>query len=155
MVKDEVEYHSKFYEIILYNRLRCLYFTNQYELLLNDFSNEYYKIIKFTNINKLKIFQIVARVFYVKGDISFALKIYLIVFRKAYISSLTELCIKTLYKIVQIEIYLGFYKEALSTLEGMLIYQDLISLKRKSYIYHRMALCEYHINNLDNAEKIF
>lgn len=153
MVKDEVEYHSKFYEIILYNRLRCLYFTNQYELLLNDFSNEYYKIIKFTNINKLKIFQIVARVFYVKGDISFALKIYLIVFRKAYISSLTKLCIKTLYKIVQIEIYLGFYKEALSTLEGMLIYQDLISLKRKSYIYHRMALCEYHINNLDNAEK--
>lgn len=153
LIKNQVERNSLFFEEILYNELRCLYFMNDYNRILDIFNNNYQYIRSFSIKNYIQIHLIIARIFFVKGDLKTALKLYLYNFRKACANFEIELSLKALHKIIQIEIEYKLYNDAFDSLERILEYDSIISIKRKSYIYHRMAVCQYNLNDLDLAER--
>lgn len=154
LIKNKIEKSTLYFEEVFYNELRCLYFTNNYDDMLSKFIENYHYISSFSSKYLIQVQIIIARIFFVKGDFNLALKIFLNTFKTAHTNFEIELALKTLHKILQIEIELKLYKEAYYTFDKLLNYDSILSIKRKSYIYHRMAVCQYKLHNLELAEEL-
>lgn len=140
-------------EMVLYIQLRCLYFTNKYDDILETYKKNYERIEAFQDRELyIQILLIIGRVFYIRGSSKGALIFYLLSYQQAFESHMRTLEVKAIHRIAMIERRLGMAKVARKTFEALAKLDSLITPKRRSYIYFRIAKCFLNEDNLEQAK---
>lgn len=141
-------------ETIFYIQLRCLYFTNQYDKILELYKDNYSTVEDYTDRELyIQILLIIGRVFYIRGSSKGALIYYLLAYQHARMLNKRELEVKAIHRIAMIERRWGLAADSRKTFQELLKLDALITPKRRSYILFRIAKCYYNEGNLEEAEE--
>lgn len=152
LIQSENSLCNKQWENIYYIYLRCLYFTNQYDLLLNSvFDHIDYIMNEATTEIKIQIFLVAGRVYYVRGDLETSLILYLLSYQEAVPIKNLSLVMKSIHRISMIECSSGFITESKKTFDTLSNLDNIITPKRKSYAYYRIAKCCYLLDELNDG----
>lgn len=152
MLEKDIDFCSSQWENVYYVQLRCFYFRNLYDELLLSISNNRKYI--FEQINKdlrIQILLLIGRVYYIRGDLETSLMIYLLSYQFAASNNNTSLAVKAIHRIAMIECCKGLYSESKNTFLKLTELETLITPKRKSYAYYRIAKCCFALNELDES----
>lgn len=140
-------------EILLYVHMRCLYFLNQYDEIIEMYNKQAKKIESFQNRDiSVQILLIVGRVYYIRGALSAALAFYLLAYQNANSAQEHVLEIKAIHRIAMIERHLGHSESSRKTFQEIEKLDRFITSKRRSYIYFRIAKCYLNEDNLVQAK---
>lgn len=153
ILKDSVNTQED-WEKLFYSKLRCYYFTNMYDELLET-ADFYITKIKDSSSERtvIQTLLIIGRIYYIRGLFRQALYFYLLAYEQANQINERRLIVKIIHRIAMVEMKIGYVKEAYFTFQFLLSLDSLITLKRKSYIYYRIAECEYKLNDCSMAIK--
>lgn len=142
-------------EMLLYLRMRSLYFTNKYDDLLYLFEEEADNIISFSSQETTaQILSIVGRVYYIRGLLKGALACYLLSYQYAFNAGEKALEVKQIHRIAMVECSCGLISESRFAFEKLEKMPNYITPKRRSYIYYRIAKCLLLEGKLEEA-KVF
>lgn len=153
LIEDLVSYEDYEYENLLYIKLRCMYFNDQYDEILYWCDTNFLFLETYSLEIQIQIFLLVGRVYYIRGDLENALIVYLICFEKARSLHNTVLMIKSIHRIAMIECSLGFVNESLITFKALLERDKEITGRRKSFLLYRIAKCYYLLNDYNSAKQ--
>lgn len=152
LIENDVDFFSPSWEKIYYIKLRCCYFRNEYdELLISFYKNRNYIFIKMDKELKIQILLLIGRVYYIRGDLETALMIYLLGYQYAIMSNKITLIVKAIHRIAMIEFCKGLFSESQTTFLYLTKLETIITPKRKSYAYYRIAKCYYSMNQLEES----
>lgn len=151
ILENSVEQYNTEWETLFYLKLRCYYFSNEYDMLLKLVFSNIEQLPKISFRTYAQTFLLVGRIYYIRGLFSEALYFYLIAYECALSNHDNILMIKVIHRIAMIEQKLGFVTECKETFEYILSLNELISPKRKSYILYRIAECNYTQGNYQEA----
>lgn len=152
IIEKDIEFCSLQWEKIYYVQLRCFYFRNLYEELLSSFSdNRKYFLEQMEDDLRIQILLLIGRVYYIRGDLETSLMIYLLSYQFADSVNNTFLAVKAIHRIAMIESCKGLYLESKSTFLKLTELETLITPKRKSFAYYRIAKCCFALNELDES----
>ena len=141
-------------EMIFYIHLRCLYFTNQYESILKLYKEKFSNVENFSDRELyIQVLLIIGRVFYIRGSSKGALIFYLLAYQNAQKIHKNTLEVKAIHRIAMIERRLGLAKESRRTFQELLKLEALITPKRRSYIFFRIAKCFLNEGDLEEAKE--
>lgn len=141
-------------ETIFYVQLRCLYFTNKYDDILKLYEDNFFTIENYTDKEiYINILLIVGRVYYIRGSSKGALIYYLLAYQHAHKLQKKPLELKAIHRIAMIECRLGLVVDSRKTFQELLKLGALLTPKRRSYIYFRIAKCFYKEDNLEKAKE--
>lgn len=147
-------YDSLEQETIFYVQLRCLYFTNKYDDILKLYKCNYSTVENFINKDiYIQVLLIIGRVFYIRGSSNGALIYYLLAYYNAQKLHNSTLEVKAIHRIAMIERRLGLVIDSRKTFQELLKLETLITPKRRSYIYYRIAKCFYNEGDLKKAKE--
>lgn len=152
MIKNETQLCTTEWENIFYIYLRCLYFTNQYDNLLKTVSiyNKY--ILNDASMEiRIQIYLVIGRVYYIRGDLETALTLYLLSYYNSIKVNNLSLIMKSIHRIAMIECSYGYISESKNTFYTLSKLEKIITPKRKSYAFYRIAKCCYLLNELDDG----
>lgn len=153
ILKDSVNTQED-WEKLFYSKLRCDYFTNMYDELLETADFYHIKVKELSSKRTvIQTLLIIGRIYYIRGLFKQALYFYLLAYEQAFIINDKILIVKIIHRIAMVEMKLGYVREAYFTFRVLLSLDSLITLKRKSYIYYRIAECEYKFNEYCKAIK--
>ena len=142
------------HEMIFYIQLRCLYFTNQYDDILKLYKDNYSTVEDFADRELyIQILLTIGRVFYIRGSSKGALIYYLLAYQHAQKLHKRALEVKAIHRIAMIERRLGLVTDSRKSFQELLKLDALITPKRRSYIYYRIAKCFLNEGNLEEAKK--
>ena len=154
LLDDKSLFNPLAQETIFYIQLRCLYFTNKYDDILKLYNDNYLIVENFTDRDiYIQILLIVGRVFYIRGSSNGAIIYYLLAYQKAHKLHKKSLEVKAIHRIAMIERRLGLVADSRKTFQELLKLDALITPKRRSYIYYRIAKCFYNEGNLEEAKE--
>ena len=140
-------------EILLYVHMRCLYFLNQYDEIIELYDKQAQKIESFQSRDiSIQILLAVGRVYYIRGALSAALVFYLLAYQNANDTHDHVLEIKAIHRIAMLERHLGHPKASRKTFQEIEKLDCFITPKRRSYIYFRIAKCYLNEGNLGQAK---
>ncbi len=152
MIQSETKLCTKKWEKIYYIYLRCLYFTNQYDILLKSVSdNRDYISENTTTEIRIQIFLVTGRVYYIRGDLETALILYLLSYQNALRVNNLSLVMKSIHRIAMVECCCNYISESKNTFYTLSKLDNIITPKRKSYAYYRIAKCCYLLDELDDG----
>jgi len=150
MIQTETKLCTVQWEKIYYIHLRCLYFTNQYDKLLKSVSDHIDYILNKTSMEiRIQIYLVTGRVYYIRGDLETALILYLLSYRNALRINNLSLVMKSIHRIAMVECCYGYISESKNTFYTLSKLDNIITPKRKSYAYYRIAKCCYLLDELD------
>lgn len=140
-------------ETIFYIQLRCLYFTNKYDDILELYNDNYLIVENYTDRDiYIQILLIIGRVFYIRGSSNGAIIYYLLAYQQAHKLHKKSSEVKAIHRIAMVERRLGLVFDSRKTFQELLKLDALITPKRRSYIYYRIAKCFYNEGNLKEAK---
>lgn len=140
-------------EVLLYIHIRCLYFLNQYDEIIEIYNKRVQEIESFQNRNiSVQILLTVGRAYYIRGALSGALAYYLLAYQNANDAQEHVLEIKAIHRIAMIERHLGQLEASRKTFQELARLDSFITSKRRSYIYYRIAKCYFDEGNLIQAK---
>lgn len=149
--KSLLDTHS--HETFLYIQLRCLYFTNKYDEILEVYKQNYQDIESFCDRELYtQILLVIGRVFYIRGSSKGALIYYLLAYQTACEFHYQALEVKTIHRIAMIERRMGMAAESRDTFEALSHLKALTTPKRLSYIFYRIAKCYLNEGDLEQAK---
>ncbi len=150
VIGDYKEDISTFIEL-LYLKMRCCYFLNRYNKIVELYVNNVSDIWGIEN-NQLKtqIMLLIGRVFYIWNNLDISLHFYLLSFQLTEKKDKT-LRVKIIYRIAMIESAKGLYIESLNTFIELLKQKRYSTSKRRSYLYNKIARGYYLINSYEEA----
>lgn len=152
MIQSETKLCTKKWEKIYYIYLRCLYFTNQYDILLKSVSDNRDYISENTSTEiRIQIFLVTGRVYYIRGDLETALILYLLSYQSALRVNNLSLVMKSIHRIAMVECCCNYISESKNTFYTLSKLDNIITPKRKSYAYYRIAKCCYLLDELDDG----
>lgn len=152
MIQSETKLCTKKWEKIYYIYLRCLYFTNQYDILLKSVSDNRDYISENTSTEiRIQIFLVTGRVYYIRGDLETALILYLLSYQNALGVNNLSLVMKSIHRIAMVECCCNYISESKNTFYTLSKLDNIITPKRKSYAYYRIAKCCYLLDELDDG----
>lgn len=152
IIEKDIELCSPQWEKIYYIQLRCLYFKNSYDELLYSISqNKSYIFEQMEESLRIQILLLVGRVYYIRGDLETSLMVYLLSYQFAIAINNTSLAVKAIHRIAMIEYCQGLYSESKNTFLRLTELDALITPKRKSYSYYRIAKCCFSLEELDKS----
>lgn len=152
MIEKDIDFCSPQWEKVYYVQLRCFYFRNLYdELLLSISNNRKYIFEQMNEDLRIQILLLIGRVFYIRGDLETSLIIYLLSYQLAVSNNNTALVVKAIHRIAMIECCKGLYLESKSTFLKLAEMETLITFKRKSFAYYRIAKCCFALNELNES----
>lgn len=152
MIEKNIEFCSSQWEKIYYVQLRCFYFKNLYNKLLQSVSDYREYIFAQMEANlRIQILLLIGRVYYIRGDLETSLMIYLLSYQFAISDNKTSLAVKAIHRIAMIEWCNGLYSESKNTFLKLTELETLITPKRKSFAYYRIAKCCYSLGELDES----
>lgn len=152
MIEKDIEFCSSQWEKIYYIQLRCFYFSNLYDKLLCSVSeNRNYIFEQMDEELRIQILLLIGRVYYIRGDLETSLMIYLLSYQFAISGNKTALAVKAIHRIAMIECCKGLYFESKNTFLKLTELDVLITPKRKSYAYYRIAKCCFALEELDES----
>lgn len=141
-------------ETFFYIQLRCLYFTNQYDKILELYKDNYLTVEDYIDRELyIQILLIIGRVFYIRGSSKGALIYYLLAYQHARALHKRALEAKAIHRIAMIERRWGLAEDSRKTFQELLKLDSLITPKRRSYILFRIAKCYYNEGDLEAAEE--
>lgn len=141
-------------EMIFYIHLRCLYFTNKYDDILKLYKENYSTVENFTDRELyIQILLSVGRVFYIRGSSKGALIFYLLAYQNAQKLHKRSLEVKAIHRIAMIERRLGLVTDSRKAFQELLKLDKLITPKRRSYIFYRIAKCFFNEGDLEQAKE--
>ena len=128
-----------------YLELRCLYFTNSYDKLLDLIllNSDLFGLCSASI--KIQISLLIGRVFYIRGQFEQALYFYILSYKQSLKNNDKVLLVKTIHRITMVEMKMGYVKDALASFQKLQCMDSLLTIKRKSYILYRIADCEYQL----------
>lgn len=140
-------------ERLLYAYIRCLYFENKYDDILSliNTHKDFVLSMKSKEI-QIHIILIVGRVLHIRNLWEAALGLYLLCFQLACSINNKKILAKIIHRIAIIESELGLNETSKETF-NQLIKSGLLTAKRTSYAYYRIAKCEYRLGNYEQAKK--
>jgi len=138
---------------LLYLELRCLYFKNEYDKLLTLVHLNIEKIFAFPDEIIQQILLITGRIYFIRGLPKEAAYFYLFAYSRALGAHNVKMIAKIVHRVAMVELSLGYVSQSLKTFQLLLSMDELITTKRKSYIYYRLAECHYKMGAYDNAQK--
>lgn len=152
IIEKDIEFCSPQWGNIYYIQLRCLYFRNLYdELLYSVFENRNYIFEQMEEDLRIQILLLIGRVYYIRGDLKTSLMIYLLSYQFAISGNKTGLAVKAIHRIAMIEYCKGLYSESKNTFLKLTELDTLITPKRKSFAYYRIAKCCFALGELDES----
>lgn len=141
-------------EMIFYIQLRCMYFTNQYDCILKLYNDNYSTVEAFNDRELyIQILLTIGRVFYIRGSSKGALIYYLLAYHHAQETHKGSLEIKAIHRIAMIERRIGLVTDSRATFQELSKLDPLITPKRRSYIFFRIAKCYFNEGNLEEAKE--
>ena len=150
LIENDIEFCSPNWEKIYYIKLRCYYFTNKYDELLDSFlKNKNYIFNQIEETLKIQILLLIGRVYYIRSDLETALKIYLLSYQYAISENKMTLVVKAIHRIAMIEFCKGLLPESQNTFLKLTELQSMVTPKRKSFAYYRIAKCCFEMNKID------
>ena len=142
-------------EALLYIQMRALYFTNKYDELLALFQKQENNIDEFLSQEiATQILTIVGRVYYIRGLLEGALACYLLSYQYAFKNNEKKLEAKIIHRIAMVECCYGHISESRLAFESLEKTQNIITPKRRSYIYYRIAKCLLLENKSEEAKGV-
>ncbi len=152
MIEKDIDLCSSQWEKIYYVQLRCLYFKNLCdELLLSISNNKNYIFEQMNEELRIQILLLTGRVYYIRGDLETSLIIYLLSYQSAISNNNIALAVKAIHRIAMIECCKGLYLESKNTFLKLAELETLITSKRKSFAYYRIAKCCFALDELDES----
>lgn len=152
MIEKDIDFCSSQWEKIYYVQLRCFYFRNLYDELLHSVSeNRKYIFEQMEEEFKIQTLLLIGRVYYIRGDLETSLMIYLLSYQYSIFYNKTSLAIKAIHRIAMIECCKGLYSESKNAFLKLTELDALITPKRKSFAYYRIAKCCYALDELDES----
>lgn len=152
MIEKDIDFCSSQWEKVYYVQLRCFYFKNLYdELLLSISNNKKYIFEQMKEELRIQILLLTGRVYYIRGDLETSLIIYLLSYQSAISNNNIALAVKAIHRIAMIECCKGLYLESKNTFLKLAELETLITSKRKSFAYYRIAKCCFALNELDES----
>lgn len=152
LIEKDINFCSAEWEKIYYIKLRCYYFRNKYDDLLDSFSQN--KKYIFNQMGKelcIQILLLIGRIYYIRGNLEIALIIYLLCYQEAISANKLSLVVKSIHRIAMIEYCKGFFTESKDTFSKLTELDKEITAKRKSYAYYRIAKCCFALDQLDES----
>lgn len=153
LLKNHMIEKNEEWEQVFYIEIRCYYFKNKYDKITALVSKHTERLKQSSNSILTQIFLLVGRVYYIRGQTKEALFFYLLSYDYALKSQEKILILKIIHRIAMIELKKGYILEAQETFRNLLLQDRLLTAKRKSYIYYRLAECEYKLGDYENASK--
>lgn len=152
IIEKDIDFCSLPWESIYYVQLRCFYFCDLYDkLLLSFYDNRKYIFEQMKEELRIQILLLIGRVYYIRGDLETSLTIYLLSYQFAISNNNTSLAVKTIHRIAMIECCKGLYPESKNTFLKIAELETLITPKRKSFAYYRIAKCCFALDELDES----
>ena len=152
IIEKEVKFCSSHWEEIYYIQLRCFYFKNSYDkLLCSVFNNWIYIFTKMQANLRIQVLLLMGRVYYIRGDLQTSLMIYLLSYQFAVFNNNTSLALKAIHRIAMIEYCKGLYSESKNTFLKLTELDELITPKRKSFAYYRIAKCCFALDEFNES----
>lgn len=152
MIESDIDLCSDHWEDIYYIKLRCLYFTNRYDELLCSFStNRNYILEQMKEKLRIQILLLVGRVYYIRGDLETSLMLYLLGYQFAIFNDKHSLAVKAIHRIAMIESCKRLYMDSKNTFLELTELGELVTPKRKSFAYYRIAKCCFALGELDDS----
>lgn len=152
MIEKDIDFCSSQWEKIYYVQLRCFYFRNLYDELLLSISNNRKCIFEQMKEDlRIQVLLLTGRVYYIRGDLEISLIIYLLSYQLAISNNIIALAVKAIHRIAMIECCKGLYLESKSTFLKLTELESLVTAKRKSFAYYRIAKCCFALNELNES----
>lgn len=152
MFEGDVDFCSIEWEDMYYIKLRCYYFRNQYDEIVNSFfQNRNFILEKMKKNLKIQILLLIGRIFYIRGNLESSLKLYLLGYQYAIAEDEIILAVKVIHRIAMIECCKGLYQESKDTFLTLTKMNSYITPKRKSYAYYRIAKCYFMMDQTDKS----
>lgn len=153
LLKYSIAEKNNDWEKIIYLEMRCYYFRNEYDKIINLVTLYSEQLKHSSNSILAQTFLLVGRIYYIRGQTDEALFYYLLSYDYSLKSQDKILIAKTIHRIAMIELKKGYILQSKETFENLLTNDELLSLKRKSYIYYRLAECDYKLGDYEAASK--
>ena len=139
---------------LLYIYFRSMYFTNQYDALLQAYKDSSDAIFSSTSPEfQSQMLLIVGRVYYIRGLLNGALACYMLSYQLAFQAKDKALQVKAIHRLSMVECAFGMIKESQKTFEVLARLSNYITPKRRSYIFYRIAKCEMLKGHYSKAEE--
>lgn len=151
ILKNSIKEQDEEWEELFYLELRCFYFLNEYDELLVKVNLYSDKLLTLSKIILIQTFLLVGRVYYIRGFFNEAIFFYLIAFFEALKNNDKILITKSIHRIAMVEMKKGLITECYDTFRILVNLDEVVTIKRKSYIYYRMAECEYKLEHYKEA----
>lgn len=153
ILKNNVNEQDENWQELFYLEIRCFYFLNKYDDLLETVKAYTDKLKQFTKFIFIQIFLLIGRVYYIRGFFNESTFFYLIAYHEALKINDKILITKAIHRIAMVEMKKGLFTECYKTFQILANLNEVVTVKRKSYIYYRMAECEYKLEHYDEAIK--
>lgn len=151
IIDDLRDENTTYFIHCLYTYFRCLYFTNQYDEIINIYKDNGDFIFEFANRNIIaQILLTVGRVFYIRGYFDTSLAIYLLGYQYAYGNKSLE--VKVIYRIGMIEYTKGLIHESIYAFSQLIKEEEYLTPKRKSYLYNKLARSYLAIGDIEKTK---
>jgi len=155
LIEGVVSPENMNYADLFYIKIRCLYFQDKFEEILNICMTEFETIKLFTPKLQIQVFFIVARIYWIRGDnLVNALKPLLVCFRMAEKIDNVPLMIKAIHRITMLECGLGLLEESLSSFQALYDNSNFVAGRRKTFLLYRKAKCLNLLGRYDEAKEI-
>ena len=151
ILKNSVNKQYENWQELFYIEIRCQYFLNKYNDLLINIETNYAELKRFTKYNFIQTFLLIGRVYYIRGFFNEAAFFYLIAYYEALKINDKILIVKAVHRIAMVEMKKELITESCNTFLFLSNLNELVTVKRKSYIFYRIAECQYKLQNYDEA----
>lgn len=151
ILKNSINRQDESWQELFYLEIRCLYFLNKYDDLLIKLQSNNDKLKQFTKEHFIQIFLLIGRVYYIRGFFDEAVFFYLIAYYEALKGNHRVLIVKAIHRIAMVEMKKNLISESYNTFAFLAKLDELVTIKRKSYIFYRLAECQYKLQHYDEA----
>ena len=152
LLDSNISTRKEFYQTWIYIKNRCLYFKCEFDTVIENILMYVRENILLDPVIKLQMLFVLGRICYIRGYLRESLILYVQLFNES-ISTKSQLAIKAIHRIAMIECALGFHQDALNSFMHLIKLKSFTSVKRKSFIYYRIAKCYFSLGQTDEAKK--